>query len=241
MDNHFIVLVTVHDSVKWIGKCLDSVINQDYKNYKLVVIDDHSTDGTWDVICKYDAHSIRNETRLAHSLPNMETGIKLFSLDKEDVIITLDGDDWLSDNHVLSHLNAVYQKNIWLTYGQYVPLSRTYFNYCRPIYNAQEYRKSGVWVTSHLRTFKRKLWDLIDKKDFRIENGEYLPTCGDLAFMYPMIEMAGLSRIEFIDRVLYVYNDMNPQNDMKKFPEVSIATAKYLQNKPVYKEIVGEI
>lgn len=240
-ESTFIVLVTVHNSIEWITKCLDSVVNQDYKKYKLVVIDDHSTDGTWGVISKYDTFSIRNDIRLAHSLPNMETGIKMFSLDKEDIIITLDGDDWFSDNNVLSYLNEVYQENIWLTYGQYVPASGTYSNYCRPIYNTQTYRKSGIWVTSHLRTFKKKLWDLIDKNDFRMENGEYLPTCGDLAFMYPMIEMAGLKRIKFIDRVLYVYNDLNPYNDMKKYPELMNKTAVYLQSKPPYREIIGEI
>ena len=65
-----------------------------------------------------------------------------------------------------------------------------------------------------------------------------LPTCGDLAFMYPMIEMAGIKHIKFIDKVLYVYNDLNPHNDMKKFPEVSLRTAAYLQNKPLYDEII---
>jgi len=236
-NNHFMVLVTVHNAVEWIGKCLDSVINQDYKNYKLVVIDDHSTDGTWDIIQKYNALTIRNDIRLTHSLPNMNTGIKTFSLDKEDIIITLDGDDWLSDNSVLSYLNEIYQEDIWLTYGQFAPLSQTYSNYCKPIYNTRTYRRSRVWLTSHLRTFKRKLWDLIDEKDFNDDYGEMLPTCGDLAFMYPMIEMAGVKHIKFIDRVLYVYNDLNPHNDMKKFPQVSLRTAAYLQNKPLYPEI----
>jgi glycosyltransferase involved in cell wall biosynthesis len=238
MNNHFIILVTVHNSVEWIKKCLDSVINQSYKNYKLVIVDDHSTDGTWNIIQKYDdAYTIRNDVRLGHSLPNMDTGIKTFSFDKEDIIITLDGDDWLSDIYVLSYLNEIYQGDVWLTYGQFEPLTKSYSNYCRPIYNTRTYRRSCVWLTSHLRTFKKKLWDLIDKKDFNDDNGNMLPTCGDLAFMYPMIEMAGIKHIKFIDRVLYIYNDLNPFNDMKKFPDVSIATAKYLQNKPLYDEI----
>jgi glycosyltransferase involved in cell wall biosynthesis len=240
-NNHFIVLVTVHNSVEWIGKCLDSVIHQDYKNYTIVVVDDYSTDGTWDVISKYNTKSLRNDVRLGHSLPNMETGIMKFSLDMEDIIITLDGDDWLYNSQVLSYLNYVYQENVWLTYGQYAPASGAYANYCRPIYNTQEYRRTGIWVTSHLRTFKRKLWDLINKNDFKLESGEYLPTCGDLAFMYPMIEMAGMHRIRFIPQVLYIYNDLNPQNDMKKYPELMQKTATYLQNKPIYPEIIGDL
>ena len=159
-ENNFIVLVTVYNSVKWIEKCLDSVINQDYKGYKLVVIDDCSTDGTWDIIQKYDDSHVyrhRNEIRVGDSMPNTVMALKKFSTNKEDIIVHLDGDDYLSDNSVLSYLNEIYQDDIWLTYGQYIPLSKTYSNYCRPIPNTRTYRKSKIWLTSHLKTFKRWL------------------------------------------------------------------------------------
>lgn len=238
-ENNFIILVTVYNSVKWIEQCLNSVVNQDYKKYKLIVIDDHSTDGTWEIINKYDTCSYRTKSNLGvGSLPNMQTGISMFSDDPEDIIITLDGDDWFSNNSVLSYLNDIYQDdNIWLTYGQYEPLSKTYSNYCKPIPNTRTYRRSRVWLTSHLRTFKARLWNSIDKNDFKLEDGTYVPACGDLVFMYPMIEMASSKHIKFIEKVLMVYNDKNPESEMHKFPEVQHKISKYLQSKPIYKEI----
>jgi glycosyltransferase involved in cell wall biosynthesis len=235
--NRFIVLVTVHNSKEWIKKCLDSVLSQDYKNYRLLIIDDHSTDGTWDIVSKYDACIVRNDKNMVHSLINMVTGLKAFFFDSEDIIVCLDGDDWFENDHVLSYLNEVYQKDIWLTWGQFVPLSGAYKNYCRPLsainVNSQTYRKSGVWVTSHVKTFRKKCWDLIREDDFK-KDGEWLITCGDCAMMYPIIEMAGDKRIKFIDRVLYVYNDLNPANHMKTYTQASLDTAKYLQSKPSY-------
>jgi glycosyltransferase involved in cell wall biosynthesis len=249
-DNRFIVLVTVHNSVKWIAKCLDSAIHQDYDNFRLLIIDDHSTDGTWDIVNKYDGCIVRNDTNMVHSLINMVTGLKAFFFNPEDIIVCLDGDDWLYDTQVLTHLNKVYQENVWLTYGQYTPLSGKFKNYCRPLsearrmeedgtwstfnLNSRTYRKGNAWVTSHVKTFKKKAWDMIKEDDFKDEDGKWLITCGDLAMMFPIIEMAGDKRIRFVDRVLYVYNDMNPANHTRTMPQESIRIAQYLQNKPSY-------
>ena len=247
MENNFIVLVTVHNSKEWIKKCLDSVVSQDYKNYRLLIIDDHSTDGTWEIVSKYDGCIVRNDKNMVHSLINMITGLKAFFFDPEDIIVCLDGDDWLADEKVLSYLNEVYQEDVWLTYGQFSPVSGKYQNYCQPLssikkqdlegnwveLNSRTYRKSGVWTTSHLKTFRKKCWDMINEEDFK-RDGKWTITGGDLAMMYPIIEMAGDKRIRFIDKVLYIYNDLNPMNHMRIHKEESLATAQYLQSKPCY-------
>lgn len=241
MNNRFIVLITTGNAKKWIGKCIQSAIDQDYPNREIVVIDDCTTDGTWDVICTYDVTKVRNEVHLDHSLTSMVYSIRDFGWDKEDVIVSLDGDDWFSDNGVLSHLNEVYTEDVWLTYGQYVPLSGGYKNYCKQISDTRTYRRSGQWVTTHLKTFRKKLWDRIKPEDFLDDSGEPLETGGDRAMMYPMIEMAGLKRIRFISRVLYVYNDLNPMNYMKTSAKLTIDVADYLMRKKPYNEIVGDI
>lgn len=241
MENKFIILVTVHNSKEWIGKCLDSVISQDYKNYRLLIVDDHSTDGTWDIVSRYNACIIRNDTNMVHSLINAYTGMRAFFFDPEDIIVHLDGDDWLADDKVFSYLNEVYQEDVWLTYGQFEPVSGSYHNFCKSFSDigvtSQTYRSSGIWTTSHLKTFRKRLWDRIKIRDFK-RNGKWIPTCGDLAMMYPIIEMAGDKRIRFIDKVLYIYNDQNPMNHRLTMTNESLETAKYLQSKPSYKEIL---
>jgi glycosyltransferase involved in cell wall biosynthesis len=224
-------------------------MDQDYDNFKVVVVDDCSDDNTWDLIQGFDVVCRRNKERLGSALGNIAWGINLISKDKDDIIVTVDGDDYLVDNSVLSYLNEIYQEDVWLTYGSFLPLSGRYKGTCqdlkethtfddegRPITNYPTpvtYRKSGVWVTSHLRTFKRGLWDMIDDKDLRDENGEYFKIAGDLAYMYPLVEMAG-HRTRFIDKVLYMYNDLNPNCDSKTNPQEQIRTGKLIQLKPCY-------
>jgi glycosyltransferase involved in cell wall biosynthesis len=256
MLNSFSIVIPVYNSEKWISRCIDSVLSQNYKNYELIIIDDHSTDMTWDIIKKYKVNALRNKKRIGSALANIVKGIKNT---KNDIIITVDGDDSLANTEVLSYLNEVYQEDIWLTYGQYRPLSGKYKPPCSllskirtPILvgtteeignlmtvseNTRTYRRSGYWVTSHLRTFKRWLWDRIDDKDLREENGEYFKIAGDLAYMYPLIEMAGESHARFIEKILYIYNDLNPNGDGTVNPELQIKTGEYIQSKKIYNEL----
>jgi len=245
MQQHkFIVIVPVHNSVNYIEGCLNSILSQDYKNYELCVMDDCSTDGTWlkiGEICNRDwarFNMCRNEYRTKCALLNFIKAIELFSFDREDVLCLVDGDDKLADNSVLFYLNEVYNDpNVWMTYGQYVPASSKYPPYCKPIPDIRTYRKSRNWVTSHMRTIKRKLWDKIDDRDMRGADGQYYRTVADAAYLYPAIEMCGYRHLKFIERILYIYNDLNPANEMKINTAESIQLGIEIQDKPSYQEL----
>lgn len=235
--NHFKILITVYNSENYIEQCIKSALLQKYNDFEVVIIDDCSTDSTWDIISKYECTKYRRDERQRDSLINTIWYMNTFPGDRNDVIIHLDGDDYLAGDFVLEYLNNVYTDDIWMTYGQYEPVSHKYHDYCQPIPNTRTYRRSGLWVTSHLKTWRRWLWHRIKDEDFRDKNGNYLTASSDRAFIYPMIEMSGKEHIKFIDKVLYYYNDMNPSCCMYHMPKVLSDTATYLILKPSYKEL----
>jgi len=47
------IIVPARNEEEFIGKCLDSLIKQNYENYEIVVIDDSSDDATGEIISKY--------------------------------------------------------------------------------------------------------------------------------------------------------------------------------------------
>ncbi|HUI93136.1 MAG TPA: glycosyltransferase [Chitinivibrionales bacterium] len=47
------VLVPARDEEQNIGRCLDSLLNQTYRDYEIIVYDDMSEDGTWEIISGY--------------------------------------------------------------------------------------------------------------------------------------------------------------------------------------------
>jgi chlorobactene glucosyltransferase len=55
------VLIPARDEEKNIGPCLESLLDQTYENYEIVVLDDQSTDGTWKIVSEY---ARRNPIRL---------------------------------------------------------------------------------------------------------------------------------------------------------------------------------
>jgi chlorobactene glucosyltransferase len=47
------VLIPARDEETNIGECLDSLLEQDYPNYEILVIDDNSNDNTWQILKRY--------------------------------------------------------------------------------------------------------------------------------------------------------------------------------------------
>mgnify|MGYP003650598315 FL=1 len=205
---------------EWLEKSLRSIKKQEYKNYSVTFINDVSEDDSaeaYNKIVKSDPKFkiVSNETK-KYALKNISEAIKNLDASAEDVIIVLDADDWLSSPYVLDYLNYFYQENDCLmTYGSYMyyptgELGVEPSDYPEDVIKNNSYREDK-WRATHLRTFKKKLWDKIDQDDFIDEHGEYYKMAYDQAMMLPMLEMAG-ERAKYTPEVLHVYNRANVLN-----------------------------
>jgi len=244
-DTKFKIIVPAYNSEKWIKKTLDSIACQNYVNYDVCVVDDASTDKSQSKIienhCKaYDSKENRwryilNKTRKG-ALFNIVNAIKASECNDEDVIVTLDGDDWFYNEHVLDRVRKEYEvANILITYGQYISYPSNTPGHCseysQAVITNRSFRKDE-WRMSHLRTFKYKLFSRIKPEDL-MSGKRHFEMAWDLALMFPMSEMAG-SRIKFIKDFLYVYNRENPLNDDKVNLGLQARTNGVIRRKPKY-------
>jgi hypothetical protein len=55
--------------------------------------------------------------------------------------------------------------------------------------------------------------------------------------MFPLMEMAGHSRMRFIKQVIYRYNDLNPDNDHKVRAQEQYETAKWLREQKPFERL----
>jgi glycosyltransferase involved in cell wall biosynthesis len=222
-EKPFVVVIPSYKNKEWYQKNLDSVLTQDYGNFRVIFIDDASPDGTGVLVKEYLKEKdpkkrvklIQNATRIG-ALGNVYKGVWLCK--PYEIVVNLDGDDWFPDENVLKKLNSIYaDSNVWVTYGQFV-----YYPCGSPGWAAEVppdiIKQNGFreynWVTTALRTFYAGLFHKIKKEDL-LYNGTFFTMAADLAYMWPILEMAG-EHSRFIPDVLYVYNIATPINDGKK-------------------------
>lgn len=241
MYNFFSIVVDTCNHEKWIERCIESCLIQNYNHYEIIIMDAKSDDKTFSICENYKNKNIRlyqNEVRL----PQVANFILLSKLSKDNsIIVSIDGDDWLKHENVLNKLNDVYNGgDVWMTYGSYEEypyrdVSFHYRSYPKNIIDFNHFREYD-WLASHLRTFKKELILKIDESDLKYNNGEWLPTTGDQAIMLPMLEMAH-DKSRFISEVLYVYNVSDTSRDSSINEKKQLELAKYIRDKEKYKKL----
>ena len=237
----FNIIVPVFNAEQYLEKCLNSIIKQSYKNYQVKLVDDCSTDSSFEVasrICENHGNFyISKNSRRLGALNNIYNLLSLKVKDPSNTIdILLDGDDYLYSGDVLNIINEKYLKNNCLiTYGSHLSSKGVQGKkYPWLIRKFNLYRKY-FWYASHLRTFRHDLWLSVNPNDLLNKKGQYFSVAWDLAIMFPMLEMAG-SRQDFLKELLYVYNDQNPICDHKIRRREQLLAAKEIRRKKRYKE-----
>ena len=232
------VVIPSYNNAKWYKKNLDSVFNQKYKNYKIIYLDDASTDGTTELVAEYAKKQnkqdkitlIKNSLRVG-ATENRYTGSHMAPDDA--IVIILDGDDWLANNSVFSYINKIYSSDdIWVTYGQFARWPSGEKGHCKKLSQDYNYRKMDQFYTSHLRTYYAWLFKKIEKQDLMYED-KFFQVAGDVAEMLPMLEMAR-NHIKFIPKVNYIYNQGTQFNDCKLKKNEQVYFFKYIKNKKSY-------
>jgi glycosyltransferase involved in cell wall biosynthesis len=249
-EKKFVIVVPSYNNVDWYKRNLDSIFIQKYSNYRVIYIDDVSSDGTGDLVESYinknNLHSKVTLIKNIHCGGPLSNHYKASLLCKpEEIIVNLDGDDWFANENVLSRLNQEYEDpDVWLTYGQFA----FYYGDNRPLgkglsskipYHvlvANSIRKDGEGSTpSHLRSFYAGLFHKIKKEDLMYE-GKFFSMAGDVAMLLPMIEMAGI-HTRFIPDLLYIYNRATSLNEDKINPYLQINTDHLIRSRKIYEHI----
>jgi glycosyltransferase involved in cell wall biosynthesis len=224
VEQKIVIISPTYNSEKYISNCIESVVSQDYDNYEMIVIDDASTDDTYNIAKQWESDRIkviRNEENKG-AVRNQIESIRKYCKE-DDIVMFLDGDDsFINDNEILHFYNNLYDGTTEFTYGSCysmvdrIPLIAQ--NYPEEIKQKKEYRKYKFnWNMpyTHLRTFKAGLLNDIDDSNFQDENKNWYKAGGDGSIFYSLIEQADPDKVKVVSDILYNYNDINPLNDYK--------------------------
>ena len=101
----FSVIVPVYNVEKYIKKCLDSIFNQSFKDFEVIVVNDGTKDKSMNIVKKYNAIIIEQENKGLSEARN--TGVKKAS---GDYLIFVDSDDYI-EKDLLKKINESLENN----------------------------------------------------------------------------------------------------------------------------------
>ena len=88
------IIIPAYNEEKNIGKCIESILENDYKNKQVIVVDDGSTDNTYAIASRYrDKALVLRRSRSGLKAHALNYGLRFTD---GDIIVTLDADTLLS-------------------------------------------------------------------------------------------------------------------------------------------------
>lgn len=170
VQKSFVFIISSYNNQKWYKRNLNSIFTQTYKKWRIVYIDDASTDQTYECVRDFSKlMKMDDKILIKKNEKNCKQGYSRFIAFKEchddEICCLLDGDDWLYDEHVLEKLNDIYNDDIVVTYGNY----RVYENgelqnvtgtrsFPDDVIRNNSYQHHNIWTSVHLRTGLAKLF-----------------------------------------------------------------------------------
>lgn len=247
-ERQFIIVTASYNNNEWYLYNLNSIFNQNYNNYRVIYIDDCSTDGTAELVEEYinqrNLHhkiTLIKNTQHRGALANHYHAIH--SCPDNAIIAIVDGDDFIANSEALKYLNSVYaDPNVWLTYGQFIEYPNSAPGFCCPMPErvvANNAFREYHHTPSHMRTYYAGLFKQIRKEDLMYQD-DFFQMDADISTMFPMIEMAR-DHFRFIPEVLYIYNGANELNDHKKSKTLQRELDLNIRDRQRYEKVASPV
>ncbi len=101
----FSIIVPVYNVEKYIAKCLDSIKEQTFNDYEVIVVNDGTKDNSMDIVKRYDFKIVNQKNQGLSSARN--TGVKHAT---GEYLIFIDSDDYI-ENDLLKKINESLKNN----------------------------------------------------------------------------------------------------------------------------------
>lgn len=193
-DHFFTFIINSYNCSDVTKKTIKSIINQTYKNFRIIYIDDGSTDMTFETAMNFSDNPeitiIRNDQRKG-DLENLYEIVH--TLPASDIVVFMKGNSWLIDNFSLQKLNNFYKKyDVWIVNSPYINFATKEKRECKPIFSnglfSHNVRRKS-YDSPILKSFFAGLFQKVEIKDFYFRS-TFVTDYFDISYMFPMLEMA---------------------------------------------------
>lgn len=186
-------IVPMFNTERYIIKCIKSLINQNIKyNYEIIVIDDGSTDNSYEVINKFkEINNIRN-LKIFKQLNKGQGAARNFGMkvSKGEYISFIDSDDFLRENMFNNLIDIMDRKHVDFIHFNYADWYDENFFKIRKmklkenvIFKGKDIFKyeNGITVSPCDKIFRKKF---LERINFKFTEGRYAEDAYDITTLY---------------------------------------------------------
>lgn len=202
------IIIPVYKVRKYIEECINSVINQTYRNIQLILVDDAGNDGSIElaesILKKKDIEwvIIRHEKNRGLSAAR-NTGVEHAT---GDYIYFLDSDDYISTDCIDNLLYAAMRDNSDIVYGRYATVRDGIIEVCKfSNYNKYEFFDNALELYFNHKIYTMACNLLINNKFYKHSRISFMEEIlhEDELWSFHIVSFA--RRICYSDKITYFY------------------------------------
>lgn len=192
------VIIPVYNVKDFVGKCLDSVVRQKYKNLDIVIVDDGSTDGSGEICNEFAV--VDKRARVFHRKNGGLSDARNFGIKKAkgEIIAFIDGDDFVSEDFVGATYEEMTKSSVDVVVGGY--------NLVKPKKEVVSGEEATVKLLTGQENIDIVAWNKLYRKSLFVDNDIWFPKGKkheDTLTTYKVLSKA--RKVAYLDEALYCY------------------------------------
>ena len=199
------VIIPNYNHAQYLDKRIETVLNQTYQNFEVIILDDNSTDSSLDVLEKY-----RNHPKVAHIVINEQNSgspfkqwDKGFNLANGELIWIAESDDYNELIFLETLVESIVKKDCVLAFSSYVMFDNNGGIYVPPMHGIQYFSEKkfvSKWMSQE-NVVKNASGVIFKKEALNYITKDYMnfKQCGDYMFWVMIAEQG---RVAFVNKNL---------------------------------------
>lgn len=229
-------IIPVYNGEKYLNRCIDSILNQIFNNWEIILVDDGSTDMSGIICDKYAKNDER--IKVVHKINGGVSSARNVGIDNANgkYITFIDCDDWVEKDFFEKAINFIKEKNIDVLVTGYILEDK---GICKNIFKG---KKEEILVNEDIKKefflqdkFSWVVYDKFFKKEIikQYKFNTNLKIGEDMLFFWEILKK--INKIGFLPLYKYHY-DISASSTM-----TSAFSLKWFHGLKVKKNIYNEV
>ena len=209
------VIVPLFNNERFISKCIDSLLEQTYANFEIIIVDDGSTDNSLNIAREYES----KDARIKCLTCQRKTGVsgarnEGIENSKGDYLCFIDSDDYVSKYYIESMITAIKHTGADIAAVGHMNVSEKQNKKFKGVFNPRDYRVRVYDRLSAMeqvfcgRILRMNVWNkMYPRSFFEGENAvtylEDIKHCEDVCFLYDTVVRS--EKVVFVKQACHAY------------------------------------